>query len=114
MKRIIFWDMTPCNPLSFIRRFGGIYSLLACWFAEPISSTLKMEAICFSETSVETQRTTRRHIPEDNTLQLLHASLPALLDWFIFMRIDVTLGGQNKYYGYEMVPSVLYPFWNKI
>jgi hypothetical protein len=42
--------------------------LLARWFAEPISSTLKMEAICSSETSVETQRTTRRHIPEDYTL----------------------------------------------
>jgi hypothetical protein len=40
---------------------------LACWFlAELISSTLKMEAICFSETSVDTQRTTRRHIPEDD------------------------------------------------
>jgi hypothetical protein len=26
-----------------------------------------MEAICFSETSVETQRTTRRHTPEDDT-----------------------------------------------
>jgi hypothetical protein len=38
------------------------------WFAEPISSTLKMEAICSSETSVETQRNTLRHIPEDDTL----------------------------------------------
>jgi hypothetical protein len=27
------------------------------------SSTLKMEALCSSETSVATQRTTRRHIP---------------------------------------------------
>jgi hypothetical protein len=27
-----------------------------------------MEAICSSETSVVTQRTTRRHIPEDDTL----------------------------------------------
>jgi hypothetical protein len=27
-----------------------------------------MEAICSSETSVETQRTIRRHIPEDDTL----------------------------------------------
>jgi hypothetical protein len=27
-----------------------------------------MEAICSSEKSVETQRTTRRHIPEDYTL----------------------------------------------
>jgi hypothetical protein len=42
---------------------------LAYWFlAELISSTLKMEAIYSSETSVETQRTTRRHIPEDDTL----------------------------------------------
>jgi hypothetical protein len=23
MKRIIFWDMTPCSPLSLNRRFGG-------------------------------------------------------------------------------------------
>jgi hypothetical protein len=36
-----------------------------------ISSTLKMEAIRSSETSVETQRTTRRNIPEDDTLQSL-------------------------------------------
>jgi 3-polyprenyl-4-hydroxybenzoate decarboxylase len=36
--------------------------------AEIISSTLKREAICSSETSVATQQTTRRHIPEDDTL----------------------------------------------
>jgi hypothetical protein len=72
MKIIIFWDMTPCSPLSFNRRFGGTHRLrhlLACWFlAELISSTLKMEAIYYSEMSVDTQRTTRRHIPEDDTL----------------------------------------------
>jgi hypothetical protein len=45
------------------------YHLLARWFAEPISSTLKMEAISSSETSVETQWTARRHIPEDVNLQ---------------------------------------------
>jgi hypothetical protein len=27
MKSIIFWDMTPCSPLSFNRRFGGTYHL---------------------------------------------------------------------------------------
>jgi hypothetical protein len=43
--------------------------LLAHWFfAELISLTLKIEAICSSETSVDTQRTTRRYIPEDGTL----------------------------------------------
>jgi hypothetical protein len=35
-----------------------------------MSSTLKMEAICSSETSVDTQRTTRRYIPEVYTLYL--------------------------------------------
>jgi hypothetical protein len=46
--------------------------LLARWFAEPISSTLKMEAICSSETSVDTQQTTRRHIPKYDTLQVVN------------------------------------------
>jgi hypothetical protein len=27
MKSIIFWDMTPCSPLIFNRRFGGTYRL---------------------------------------------------------------------------------------
>jgi hypothetical protein len=27
MKSIIFWDMTPCSPLSVSRRFGETYSL---------------------------------------------------------------------------------------
>jgi hypothetical protein len=45
------------------------FLLLLRWFlAQLIVSTLKMEAICSSETSVDTQRTTRRYIPEDGTL----------------------------------------------
>jgi hypothetical protein len=68
MKSIIFWDMTPCSPLSFNQRFGGTHHLhlqgrrnkfskhlFACFFlAELISSTLKMEAISSFETSVDT------------------------------------------------------------
>jgi hypothetical protein len=42
MKSIIFWDLTPCSSLSCTRRS--------------------------SEMSGATQRTTRRHIPEDDTL----------------------------------------------
>jgi hypothetical protein len=39
------------------------------WFlAQLIFSTLKMEVICSSETSIDTQRTTRHYIPEDGTL----------------------------------------------
>jgi hypothetical protein len=48
-------------------REGG--HLLVSWYrVELIFSALKMEAICSSETSVDTQRTTRFYIPEDGTL----------------------------------------------
>jgi hypothetical protein len=59
----------PCSPLGVNLRFGGTYRLhLQGILAELIFSTLKMEAICSSETSVDIQWTTRRYIPEDCTL----------------------------------------------
>jgi hypothetical protein len=39
-----------------------------------------MESICSSETSVETERTTRRHIPEDDTLEVASFSSETLVD----------------------------------
>jgi hypothetical protein len=67
MKSIVFWDMTPCSPLSVNRRFGGTYrphlqgrrnklskKPANKQVATLISSTLNMEAICSSETSVDT------------------------------------------------------------
>jgi hypothetical protein len=60
MKNIIFWDVTPCSLLRC--------HLVTWWFLLKCSSTLKMEAICSSETSVASQQTTRSHIPEDDTL----------------------------------------------
>jgi hypothetical protein len=75
MKSTIFWDITPCCPLKVNRRFGGTYRLFsACFHAgscSAYSSTLKMEAICSSETSVEFQPTTWRYIPEESTLRTL-------------------------------------------
>jgi hypothetical protein len=87
MKSIIFWDVTPCSLLRCKRRFGGTYRLhlqgrrnfqqepachlLTCWSLLKFSSTLKMEAICSTETSVDFQQTTRRHIPEHDTLQYI-------------------------------------------
>jgi hypothetical protein len=80
MKSIIFWDMTPCSPSSFNRRFGGTYRLHMV-LASLITSTLKMEAIVFSETSVETRRTTRCRISEDDTLHnLMYYSAICLVD----------------------------------
>jgi hypothetical protein len=56
MKSYTFWDL--CLPSAFT-----LVSFLA------YSPTLKMEAICSFETSVDFQRTTRRYIPEDNALR---------------------------------------------
>jgi hypothetical protein len=53
INSIIFWDMTPCSPLS-VNQLSP--------------STLKMEAICFTKTSADTQRTTWRHIPDGDTV----------------------------------------------
>jgi hypothetical protein len=101
MKSIIFWDMMPCvvrrvstdvleEHISSIFRVEEIISAKglppACLlvFAELISSTLKMEAKCSSKMSVETRRTTRRHIPEDDTLlniSILHEPIIFLGAW---------------------------------
>jgi hypothetical protein len=57
--------------------------------AEIISSTLKMEAICSSETSVEIQQTTRRHIPEDDTLHNHRCeNLKSYLISVVFLEFD--------------------------
>jgi hypothetical protein len=88
MKSIIFWDIATCSLLKVNRRFGGTYplhlqgrrkfrainksgsrlqaDLVSC---SAYSSTLKIESICSSTTSVDFKRTTRRYIPEDSTLQ---------------------------------------------
>jgi hypothetical protein len=104
MKSTIFWDITPRSPLRVNRRFGGTYCLHLQGRRNKLSKKsacllpaftlvscsayffiLKMEAICSSETSVDTQRTTLRYIPKDGTLQsllrcdvmhILHAPTP--------------------------------------
>jgi hypothetical protein len=65
LKSTIFWDtcITPCSPLKVSE--GPAFTRVSC---SAFSSTLKMEAICSSETSVDFQRTTRRYTPEDSTL----------------------------------------------
>jgi hypothetical protein len=81
LKSTIFWAIMPCSPLKVNRRFGRTFCLHlqgrrisrktnqreSRWQAEFYPPTLKMEAICSSETSVDFQRITRRYIPEDST-----------------------------------------------
>jgi hypothetical protein len=51
-----------------------------------------MEALCFSETSIATQQTTRRHIPEDDTLQI------NLYLLFIYQNLDPVVFIQILFY----------------
>jgi hypothetical protein len=60
----IFWVMT--RNIAFQRCFPPAFKLVPCLAH---SSTLKMEATCFSETSAGFQRTTWRCITEGRTLQ---------------------------------------------
>lgn len=71
MKSSSLWDTTPCNPFVVRRRFGGTYLLhlqgrrinqaelcllhVSCRFLLAYSPTLKTEAICSSETSINFQ-----------------------------------------------------------
>jgi hypothetical protein len=58
------------EPRRCTKLIGSNYIMGAstCFLAKLILSTLKMEAICSSETPIETKRTTRRYIPEDGSL----------------------------------------------
>jgi hypothetical protein len=58
------WRRVVCLDATYVA------TCLLAGLAEICFSTLKMEAICFSETSVASQQTTRRHIPEDDTLYI--------------------------------------------
>jgi hypothetical protein len=52
--------------LNFTSYIASAFTQVSCL----AYSTMKMEAICSSETSVDFQRTTRRYIPEDSTLHI--------------------------------------------
>jgi hypothetical protein len=89
LNSTIFWDITPCSPLSVNRRFRGTYRLYlqgrknklskkpasllpaSCWFlSQLIFSTLEMEAVCSSET-----------LPQKVSEQFQYVALVLLLSW---------------------------------
>jgi hypothetical protein len=61
MKTTIFWDITASSSFSVNRRFGGTYRLHLQGRRNKFSKKP-------SSKEVDTQRTTRRYIPEDGTL----------------------------------------------
>jgi hypothetical protein len=75
MKNAVFWDVVPC-------RSAQAGSSLADY------STLNMEAISSSETSVH-RRSTRHQIPEDGILQLFSVFLEQLM---AISRLRISIG----------------------
>jgi hypothetical protein len=69
MKRSVFWGITPCSPLKV--KEALLSTCFHATFLLGYSSTLKIEAICWSETFSDFQRTTWRYIPEDRSFQLI-------------------------------------------
>jgi hypothetical protein len=73
MTNAVFWDVAPWCSFWFNRRLGGTYRLHLQGRkiherGTSVSRCLKMEAIRSSDTSVQSTRSTRRHIPEDGIL----------------------------------------------
>jgi hypothetical protein len=69
MNNSVFWDITPCT-FGESRHFEGAL-LAACFLlvtSLAYSSTLKIEATCSSEASVDFHRTTQCYNPEDTHL----------------------------------------------
>jgi hypothetical protein len=73
MKSSIFRDISLCLPPDFT-----LVSCLAYF------STLKLEATCSSETSVDFQRTKGRYIPEDTILRVADSSKLLFFTFTIF------------------------------
>jgi hypothetical protein len=63
MMMIFFWVMAPCRLVSRCQRFREIYGLHPV-LSSIISSALKMETVCFSETLAPTYEPTRLQNPE--------------------------------------------------
>jgi hypothetical protein len=55
-----------------------------------------MDAICFSETSIDFQRTTRRYIPEDGTLGSIFIKKSAILSKFPALNDDCLANRQKN------------------
>jgi hypothetical protein len=68
MKFRVFWDIALCSIIGMDRRFRGAYFLHH-------QGDKYMEAVRTSETSVHSNETTRRYIPEDSILHTRRENL---------------------------------------
>jgi hypothetical protein len=62
----VFWDVAPRSLVQIGRRFRGAYYL---------TSNLKMETACFSETLASTYDSKRRQNPKEQQHQIIRNQL---------------------------------------
>jgi hypothetical protein len=68
-KSNILWDITPCSPLKINRRFRGTFCLISRLFLPRLILRPWRWRRYVPPKRWLTERTTRRYIPEDSTLQ---------------------------------------------
>jgi hypothetical protein len=77
------------SPLAL---FATCFTLVDC---SAYSSTLKVQALCSSETLVYFPWTARQYIPEDRTLQTYRISLPVL-------NVNIKIKNENIFNNIEL------------
>jgi hypothetical protein len=107
LKSIIFWDMTPCSPLSYNQRFGGTYRLhhqgRRNRFSKPVSkqvasrSRMILLATCLLNLFLWPWRW-RRYVPPERRLKLngLHSIISQKI--ILFIAIAVKTSNPTSFY----------------
>jgi hypothetical protein len=99
MNSCIFWNITPCSSLEVNRCFGGTCGLyLLDRKVTQARNGHKHKSSRGSETSIDFQRTTRRYIPEDRSLNT-----------FQFINLKML---QSYYMGFEVFTAVEKRLWS--
>jgi hypothetical protein len=78
MNSAIFWDITPCSPLKFNRRFGRTFllHLQGRRISQARKQPEKKDGYIFLR---NVELTTRRYIPEDGTVYSIYLVVGVLL-----------------------------------
>jgi hypothetical protein len=79
LKIRAFWDVAPCSLVGVDRRFRGSH----CLHHQDDESIVTMEAVRTSETSLYSNETTRRYIPEGSNFHISRRENPKSHEWLV-------------------------------
>lgn len=113
MKSPVFWDITQYSPLNVNWRFGGACNLhlhgeadnkhitallVTCFTLISCLGYFSMLKIltCSSETSIDSQRPIRYHIPKDRTFSLVCMSHGFIDRISVLLRLHINSYGESR------------------